>query len=314
MHSAMKGPRMVELDVRQLPTWERHPKIFGAFDRLQVGGELRVISDHEPRPLREEFERTHPRCYVWMQRMLGADRWEVVLRRVAAPRTEGVHDFLRRCAIFADASRETLDRLGAAATEKRLHHNEAIAEQGVDWDGFGVVLDGTLEAVIGSALGREHALFEILAGDAFGEVATIDGGFTPARFVVTSQSARVVCIPKAVMRAALGSDHGLANAMNDVCAQHMRVIIERFAAQTALSTVARVAAALLPHAAPQPGLSPLLASFHMTQAELATVAGTVKEVVSRALAELEEGRAIERRGGHIVKVDRAKLSGYASCL
>jgi len=310
----MKDQRTVELDVRRLPPWERHPKIFGAFDRLQVGGELRVISDHEPRPLREEFEHTHPRCYVWMQHMLGADRWEVVLRRVAAPRTGGIRDFLCRCAIFADASRETLDRVDPAATEKRFHHNEAITEQGVDWDGFGIVVDGTLAAVIGSALGREHGLFEILANDAFGEIATIDGGFAPARFVVTSESACVVCIPKAVMRAALRSDRGLANAMNDLCAQHMRVIIERFAAQTGLSTVARVAAALLPHAAPQSGLSPLLASFHMTQAELATTAGTVKEVVSRALAELEEGRAIERTGGHIVKADREKLSGYASSL
>jgi uncharacterized protein (DUF2249 family) len=310
----MKDQRTAELDVRRLPPWERHPKIFGAFVGLQVGGELRVISDHEPRPLREEFERTHPRCYVWMQRMLGADRWEVLLRRVAAPQTAGMRDFLRRCAIFADVSRETLDRLDAAATEKWFHHNEAITEQDVDWGGFGVVVDGTLAAVIGSALGREHALFEILAGDAFGEIATIDGGFTPARFVVMSESARVVCIPKAVMRAALGSDRGLANAMNDLCAQHMRIIIERFAAQTALSTVARVAAALLPHAAPQPGLGPVLSSFQMTQGELATIAGTVKEVVSRALAQLEEGRAIERSGGHIVKVDREKLSAYASSL
>lgn len=304
----------VELDVRQLPTWERHPKIFAAFDGLHVGGELRIISDHEPRPLRQEFERTRSSGYVWMQRMLGADHWEVVVRRVTPPRTGSIRDFLVRCAIFADASRETLDRLEAATTDKLFGHDEPIAEQDVDWDGFGVVADGTLAAVIGSPLGREHLLFEILAGDAFGEISTIDGGSTPARFVVTSRSARVICIPKAVMRAALRVDRGLAHAMNDLCAQHMRVIIERFATQTALSTVARVAAALLPHAAPEPGLGPVLPSFQMTQGELATIAGTVKEVVSRALGELEEARAIERRGGRIVKVDREKLRAYASSL
>ncbi|HEY9179111.1 MAG TPA: Crp/Fnr family transcriptional regulator, partial [Candidatus Baltobacteraceae bacterium] len=138
---------------------------------------------------------------------------------------------------------------------------------------------------------------------------------TVARFVVTSQSARVVLFPKNAMRAALERDAALARSLNEVCAQRTRALIERFASQTSLPTVARVAAALLPHAGPQPGLHPVLPSFqNYTQVELATAAGTVKEVVSRALAELESAGAIERSGGHIVRVDREKLTAYAGCL
>lgn len=40
----------------------------------------------------------------------------------------------------------------------------------------------------------------------------------------------------------------------------------------------------------------------MTEVEIAASAGTMKEMVSRALAGLEAMRAIRRAGGHIVKL------------
>lgn len=309
----MSDQTATELDVRQIPVWERHPRILAAFDRLDIGAELHIINDHEPRPLRGEFEQSRPGRYVWLQRMLAPDHWEIVLRRVAAPTPGRVGDALRPYSVFAGVSDETLEALAAAATERRFRHNDAVAEQGTDWDGFGIVQQGTIAAVIGSALGREHVLFEVLAGDGFGEIATIDGGSMPMRFMVTSRSARVLCIRKTVVRHLLRSDHALSHAFNDLCAQHMRVIIERFSAQTSMSTVARVAAALLLHAPPQRGLSPILPSFQMTQGELATASGTVKEVVNRALSQLEDAHAIERSSGHIVRVDRAKLTEFATC-
>ncbi|MGH7737184.1 MAG: DUF2249 domain-containing protein [Candidatus Tyrphobacter sp.] len=311
----MKEQRSVEIDVRAIPTWQRHPKIFATFDDLAVGDELRIISDHEPRPLRGEMERTRNGRYVWVQRMLGPDRWEVTLRRVAAPHSGRLHDFLRRSALLADASAQTLSDLEAAAVERALEHNEPIAEQDAQWDGFGIVEDGVLSAVITSTLGREHTLYEVLSGEPFGEISTIDGGATVARFVVTSRSAHVVLIPKAAIRSALRNDLALSRAMNDVCVQRMRSVVERFAAQTSLPTIARVAAALLPHAGPEAGLCPVLPSFqNVTQVDLAAAAGTVKEVVSRALAELESAGAIQRSGGRIIKVDREKLAAYAGSL
>ena len=37
----------VTLDVREIAPRERHPMIFGAFDRLPVQGLIRLINDHE---------------------------------------------------------------------------------------------------------------------------------------------------------------------------------------------------------------------------------------------------------------------------
>src|ERR1035441_3885686 len=69
------------LDLRSLPTWDRHARIFAAFDELRDATVLTVISDHEPRPLRLQFEQRHSDEFVRDQRHLGIARWEVSLRR-----------------------------------------------------------------------------------------------------------------------------------------------------------------------------------------------------------------------------------------
>jgi uncharacterized protein (DUF2249 family) len=44
------------LDVRDVPPVERHPKIHDAFDDLDSGEALRIVNDHDPKPLYYEFE------------------------------------------------------------------------------------------------------------------------------------------------------------------------------------------------------------------------------------------------------------------
>src|SRR6185312_3015328 len=57
--------RIVRLDVRQLPLWERHPMIFAAFDNLRDGEVLLLVNDHEPRPLRLQFADLRPGRFSW---------------------------------------------------------------------------------------------------------------------------------------------------------------------------------------------------------------------------------------------------------
>ena len=48
--------KIVELDVRIIPPRDKHPRIFQTFDSLQPGEILLIINDHDPRPLRYQFE------------------------------------------------------------------------------------------------------------------------------------------------------------------------------------------------------------------------------------------------------------------
>lgn len=75
-------PDDLELDVRSIPKPQRHPRIFAAYDELDAGQTFVLINDHEPRHLREEFERELPGAFDWESLGEGADgAWRVRIRR-----------------------------------------------------------------------------------------------------------------------------------------------------------------------------------------------------------------------------------------
>jgi uncharacterized protein (DUF2249 family) len=47
---------MSELDVRDLPPKERHPKIMAEFEQLNSGEALTLVNDHDPKPLFYELQ------------------------------------------------------------------------------------------------------------------------------------------------------------------------------------------------------------------------------------------------------------------
>ena len=53
------------IHVPDLPPQERHPTIFGAFEALPVGGFLELSNDHNPEPLRRQFQVLWPDQFAW---------------------------------------------------------------------------------------------------------------------------------------------------------------------------------------------------------------------------------------------------------
>jgi CRP-like cAMP-binding protein len=296
------------LDVRALPTWERHPRIHAAFSSLEGTSSLLLVTDHEPRPLRLEFRRLYPNGFVWSQRHLGVGRWEVVLRKVASDdEADPMSVFLQCCSVLADAREETRRKIARSANVRSLPRGTAIAEQDAQWPYLGFLRTGMLAVVMGSPSGRDQRLFEVMPFETFGAVETLDGGRTMARIVATAD-ADVVLIPRGVVISAMAADFAFASALATICAQRVRAIAELLSAHVTQPAIARVAAALLPYASADAGLSPSLETLqHVTQAQLAATAGTAKEVAARALAELEAAGAIARSGGRIAHMDRTKL-------
>ena len=52
----LRGMPATTLDLRDVPPAERHPKIHDAFAELDSGETLRIVNDHEPKPLFYEFQ------------------------------------------------------------------------------------------------------------------------------------------------------------------------------------------------------------------------------------------------------------------
>ncbi|MCL5962606.1 MAG: DUF2249 domain-containing protein [Chloroflexi bacterium] len=74
---------VVVLDVRELPPWERHPKIFDLFDSLEPGAAIKLINDHDPRPLRYQFMVEREGKFEWESHEESPREWVANIRKVA---------------------------------------------------------------------------------------------------------------------------------------------------------------------------------------------------------------------------------------
>lgn len=70
-----------DLDVRDLIPRERHERIFAELARLKQGEQLRLINDHDPKPLSYQLQAEQPEVFAWEAEEMGPERWVVVITR-----------------------------------------------------------------------------------------------------------------------------------------------------------------------------------------------------------------------------------------
>lgn len=71
----------VIVDVRPIPPREKHPTIFGAFDALASGESIVLVNDHDPRPLRYQFEFERPNQFAWTPLEEGPVEWRIQISK-----------------------------------------------------------------------------------------------------------------------------------------------------------------------------------------------------------------------------------------
>ncbi len=79
----MAEGKVETLDVREMPPWERHPKIFEMFDALQPGDTLQLINDHDPRPLQYQFMAERQGQFEWDSREKAPREWVARIKKVS---------------------------------------------------------------------------------------------------------------------------------------------------------------------------------------------------------------------------------------
>lgn len=70
------------VDVRSIVPRERHPLIFQTFLSLAAGQSMRLINDHDPKPLYYQFAAELPGKFAWTYVEQGPDVWQVDITRV----------------------------------------------------------------------------------------------------------------------------------------------------------------------------------------------------------------------------------------
>jgi uncharacterized protein (DUF2249 family) len=71
------------VDVRTIAPRERHPLIFGTFDRLAAGEALLLVNDHDPKPLFYQFQAESKGEFTWDYLESGPEVWQVKIGKPA---------------------------------------------------------------------------------------------------------------------------------------------------------------------------------------------------------------------------------------
>ena len=70
------------MDLRPMPPFQRHKKIFQIWDTLKKSQTLRIINDHDPKPLWYQFEVEYKDKYKWEYEQKGPKDWIVKIERI----------------------------------------------------------------------------------------------------------------------------------------------------------------------------------------------------------------------------------------
>jgi len=107
---ASKDP--VVVDVRPMPSPQKHSTIFRTFDSLAPGEAMLLVNDHDPKPLYYQFTAERTGQFEWQYVESGPEVWKVGIRRIAAPQA-------------AQAPAEALSCCGHAAPvgHDQAHHH-----------------------------------------------------------------------------------------------------------------------------------------------------------------------------------------------
>ncbi len=72
------------LDVRVIPPREKHPAIFETFASLAEGESFVLVNDHDPKPLKYQFDFEQAGRFGWRYLEEGPAVWRVEISRTGA--------------------------------------------------------------------------------------------------------------------------------------------------------------------------------------------------------------------------------------
>jgi CRP/FNR family transcriptional regulator, cyclic AMP receptor protein len=219
-------------------------------------------------------------------------------------------DLLERVPLFAELSEDELARIAAVAVPRSFPRGVRVFHEGDTSDACYIVRTGDLRVTREHSDGRAIALATLASGDIFGELAMLDRGARSAS-VETLTDSELLALPAGDMRRLLSAHPDIAVKLIVALVRRLRETNERVARQsfqTVPSRVAGVLAQLIAEEALPEGREGV--TVRMTQADLAQLAGTSRESVSRFLATLERAGVVSVGRGRVTVIQPRRLRSY----
>ena len=213
-------------------------------------------------------------------------------------------ELLRSLPYFRPLDEATLASIAAVTVRRLYQPDEVIFLEGEPCAGLFAVHSGHVKIYKVSPEGREQILTIIGLRDSFNDVAVFDGGPNPAS--AQAMDAIELCVIERPTLVSLFDRHPkLAQAVVAVLAARCRMLVGMVEDLSLKSVAGRLAKLLLDQAAQGQDAVPL------TRQQMAARLGTIREMVSRALRELEDEGLVSRDGRQIVITDQVALERRA---
>ena len=219
-------------------------------------------------------------------------------------------ELLSRVPLFSELSREELERISSVAVPRSFPSGVRVFHEGDHSDACYLVRSGDLRVTREHSDGRAIALATLGPGDIFGELAMLDGEARSAS-VETLAESELLALPAVDMRRLLAERPEISVKLIAALTRRLRETNERVARQSFQTVPSRVAGVLTQLIAEETSSEGRLGvTIRMNQADLAQLAGTSRESVSRFLATLERAGVVRVGRGRVTVLEPRRLRAY----
>lgn len=217
---------------------------------------------------------------------------------------------LARVPLLSDLEEDELQRIAQVAIPRSFPKGARVFHEGDTSDACYVIRSGEVRVTREHPDGRAIALATLGPGELVGELAMIDGGSRSAS-VEALTDVELLAVSAADMRSLLERNAQMTAKLVVALTKRLRETNERISRQsfqTVPSRVAGVLSQLVSEENAEQGRDGV--TIRMNQADLAQLAGTSRESVSRFLAVLERAGVVRVGRGRVTVLEPQRLRAY----
>ena len=219
-------------------------------------------------------------------------------------------ELLARVPLLSGLDPAELERIAQVAVPRSYPKGARVFHEGDESDACYVIRDGEVRVTREHSDGRAIALATLGPGELVGELAMLDGGVRSASLEALTDI-ELLAVSAADMRGLLERNAEITAKLVVALTKRLRETNERISRQsfqTVPSRVAGVLSQLVQEDGAEPG--PHGVTIRMNQADLAQLAGTSRESVSRFLAVLDRAGVVRVGRGRVTVLEPPRLRAY----
>jgi CRP/FNR family transcriptional regulator len=223
-------------------------------------------------------------------------------------------ELLRSVPLFADLEEGELERFSQVAVPRSFPAATRVFHEGDSSDACYIVSEGSFRVTREHSDGRAITLATLGPGEIFGELAMLDGDRRSAS-AESITDGTLLALPANDVRNLLSRNPEIALKLVAGLVRRLRQANMRLSRQSFQTVPSRVAGILLQlsrdgQVDKSEGAEMTEVTIRMNQTDLAQLAGTSRESVSRFLAELERAGVVRSGRGRVTVLEPNKLRNY----